>query len=442
MYISRLSLKNIRCFTEAELNFSSPDDVNGGCNIILGPNMAGKTTLFESIIRSFLGDSKIVSWLHPHDIGGYANISKRMTTLDEPPCIETDFVLNQKKFRNSFVFEMINDQNSWRQSNQIIQEIDPAKTRPLPLIIYYSVQDHFFADWPSVEAVNSSGNDIKNFNPFENVFSEKKFQQTFHLLAKYSYFFNPHEDAFSSGGSFDYNSSPFPIQLLKEKIKKYFNVSIFEGGVSHTSGQTNYRKDAVIRVGKNNIPVHRPGISRGLLSSLAIIFDTFVRLSLSPDKLNSKCIILIDEASIFLHPTWQVKYISLLKELFPAAQIIMSTHSPFLISGDSSAKLFKIYRDDENNSEVEDITDNPSRYSIDNMCSLFEVSRKSSFYDQLEKELKSILYDAHDSGDPRLVRLLTQLSIINSKYRDFIVQNEDKKTEVDIRMLKTMYLRL
>ena len=39
-------------------------------------------------------------------------------------------------------------------------------------------------------------------------------------------------------------------------------------------------------------------------------------------------LIMIDEIDVHLHPQWQAKLVSVLKETFPNAQIIATTHSP------------------------------------------------------------------------------------------------------------------
>jgi predicted ATP-dependent endonuclease of OLD family len=44
-----------------------------------------------------------------------------------------------------------------------------------------------------------------------------------------------------------------------------------------------------------------------------------------------KGVILIDELELHLHPSWQRLIVSALKQAFPEAQFIVTTHSPHII---------------------------------------------------------------------------------------------------------------
>jgi DNA repair exonuclease SbcCD ATPase subunit len=55
MFIKTLRLHNVRSFEDVSLNFSLPNDINNGINLIIGPNMSGKSTLFKSILWGILG---------------------------------------------------------------------------------------------------------------------------------------------------------------------------------------------------------------------------------------------------------------------------------------------------------------------------------------------------------------------------------------------------
>jgi len=44
-------------------------------------------------------------------------------------------------------------------------------------------------------------------------------------------------------------------------------------------------------------------------------------------------LVLVDELDLHLHPTWQVGFISALKQTFPRLQFVVTTHSPMLLAG-------------------------------------------------------------------------------------------------------------
>ena len=65
------------------------------------------------------------------------------------------------------------------------------------------------------------------------------------------------------------------------------------------------------------------------------------------DAKETPCIVLIDEIDNSLHPQWQVKICTLLKESFPDVQFIVSSHSPFVWSELSRDEVIWLERDSE-----------------------------------------------------------------------------------------------
>lgn len=61
----------------------------------------------------------------------------------------------------------------------------------------------------------------------------------------------------------------------------------------------------------------------GLLAHIALELDTALRAS-------KDTIVLIDSPEVSLHPLWQMQLCPLLKKVFPEAQFILASHSPFM----------------------------------------------------------------------------------------------------------------
>ena len=60
-------------------------------------------------------------------------------------------------------------------------------------------------------------------------------------------------------------------------------------------------------------------------------------------------VILIDEIDLHLHPTWQARLVNTLKELFPKAQFIVTTHSPSVLQTLSPEEIIPLGIDEEGN---------------------------------------------------------------------------------------------
>jgi predicted ATP-binding protein involved in virulence len=53
-------------------------------------------------------------------------------------------------------------------------------------------------------------------------------------------------------------------------------------------------------------------------------------------------LLLLDEIDIHLHPAWQRRVLPLVQKLFPNAQIIASTHSPFVVGSLADGRIISL----------------------------------------------------------------------------------------------------
>src|SRR5262249_346939 len=51
-----------------------------------------------------------------------------------------------------------------------------------------------------------------------------------------------------------------------------------------------------------------------------------------PDALQGEAVVLIDEIELHLHPSWQRRVLGALRSTFPNCQLIVTTHSPQVLS--------------------------------------------------------------------------------------------------------------
>ncbi len=80
----------------------------------------------------------------------------------------------------------------------------------------------------------------------------------------------------------------------------------------------------------------------GLQSLLSWVGDLLMRLDRIPwddegPVTDRRFVLLLDEVEVHLHPGWQRRVIPMAERLFPNAQIIASTHSPFVIGSATDA---------------------------------------------------------------------------------------------------------
>ncbi|EIJ36506.1 AAA family ATPase [Thiothrix nivea] len=96
----------------------------------------------------------------------------------------------------------------------------------------------------------------------------------------------------------------------------------------------------------------------GLKSILGWITDLMMRMELIPWEnqlpiFERQFLLLLDEIEVHLHPAWQRKILPVLQNLFPHAQIILSTHSPFVVGSVSDAWVYPLRLDNAGNAVLD-----------------------------------------------------------------------------------------
>ncbi|MFJ5476950.1 AAA family ATPase [Enterococcus faecium] len=61
---------------------------------------------------------------------------------------------------------------------------------------------------------------------------------------------------------------------------------------------------------------------------------------------------MIDEVDMHLHPAWQREIVRTLKETFPNAQFIITTHSPSVLQDLESDEIIPLEIDEKNNVKI------------------------------------------------------------------------------------------
>jgi hypothetical protein len=82
------------------------------------------------------------------------------------------------------------------------------------------------------------------------------------------------------------------------------------------------------------------------------------------DVLSIPGLLLIDEAENHLHPKWQKRFIPTIQKVFPNLQIIVATHSPFILASTHGARVFAC-RAEGDHCVVEDVSDDYADRPVD-----------------------------------------------------------------------------
>jgi hypothetical protein len=88
-------------------------------------------------------------------------------------------------------------------------------------------------------------------------------------------------------------------------------------------------------------------LSRGMTAVLGWVGVLVQRLSQVNelgDLDSSGALLLLDEVDLHLHPAWQRRIVPLIREQFPAVQVILSTHSPLVVGSLTDGSLIHLQR--------------------------------------------------------------------------------------------------
>jgi predicted ATP-binding protein involved in virulence len=175
----------------------------------------------------------------------------------------------------------------------------------------------------------------------------------------------------------------------------------------------------------NNVRIRREGkvIDLGLLpdgvkSIVSWIADLLMRLDRIPwidetPPMQRPFLLLLDEIDIHLHPAWQRKVLPIVQRMFPNAQIIASTHSPFVVASAADAHIIALgVKDGVSTVESNEPSQLGVSYSavlrsIFGITSEFDVDTERRF--QEFHEAKARLFGGEASARADLDRLAAEL---------------------------------
>lgn len=126
-------------------------------------------------------------------------------------------------------------------------------------------------------------------------------------------------------------------------LKNIINLSLNNGELAYVSRA---RLEPIIRQNGQEITLDK--LSSGnlyliqrLVSLLGKMYSVHLLKNTPVEEIcNTPGLLLIDEAENHLHPKWQKTFIRNVLEIFPNLQIILTTHSPFIVSSVENARVY------------------------------------------------------------------------------------------------------
>ena len=355
MYLSKITIRDIKCFQNIELDFEEYGKPRLW-NVIIGENATGKTTLLRSMAIALMGQ-KAASVLLPRPIGWVRGQSPRgeIEAIISPSF--GDFDLTSDPSELPSWSNPISTRYALIEQNQTIDKIyyegptiidrSPKNSR----IRLRKIQEEYQYSWFSagygsfrrLTEPQSKANEVITFTNRESRFYTL-FQTEYTLDEGVQWLMNL-DNIRRDPNNPDQTKCEQLLadieQVLSDQLLPDDTVveSINSQGVFFS---TPYQK---------NIQIFE--LSDGYRSMISIVIDIIKHLAQAYQDIYTRNrdwlshvsgVVLVDEIDAHLHPTWQRQIGSWFKRVFPRMQFIVTTHSPFIPQEADTNGLYVLHR--------------------------------------------------------------------------------------------------
>lgn len=193
-----------------------------------------------------------------------------------------------------------------------------------------------------------------------------------------------------------------------------------------------------IKVRKSNSSLSINEVSSGEYHLLISLIGMFASIS-------QNSLVLIDEPEISLHPNWQMRYISFLKQVFSkfsTAHFILTTHSHFIVSDleGQTSSVTALRRDDKTNKLEAEFLKGTDTYGWSPDDVLYNVFGVTSSRNKFVAEEIAEILEILSRGDKEKVNTIPKGTFDKLKYLENSLKFNDPLREVVVSILKKVIL--
>lgn len=201
---------------------------------------------------------------------------------------------------------------------------------------------------------------------------------------------------------------------IYELITKIFDDCVDEGAFSHIERET-----ITPMVKTHGLEVSLEKLSSGNILLVKHFVGLLSRMygicrmnEMDIKELNKiEGVLLIDEIENHLHPKWQKSIVGIIRKHFPNLQIILTTHSPFVVSSVNDAKIY-VCVGKTDHCDIEDATSDYSGYPVDDVLGtlVFDVDPFSKKISEKLNERKKAIRDGDKKTKEKVEKELIELN--------------------------------
>ncbi|MDM8559375.1 AAA family ATPase [Candidatus Parabeggiatoa sp. HSG14] len=384
--VKEISIENFRGFENLKLKFQ-PD-----LTVLIGENGAGKTAVLDCLalllflFQEHIQDKGLKSLEKLFDLldikqGQLSTSNQVYLRLDsaEINC-KIDFNKNKRQFEYF--------SSSYPSTLESIIEKYNSDT-VLPLFVYYPTNN---APVNSIDFKNASDNFATDiFSAYENALDKKSFD--------FVNFFNWYKWQENIEKQIGENKTLDAVRnaiykLLSDEHDAFDKLSI--NWLNNPNGE--------MMIYKGETPLNINQLSSGEKTLLALVADLARRLAITnphrENPLMGNGVVLIDEIDLHLHPRWQRAVLPQLQKTFPNCQLIVTTHSPLVLSNISHQNVIIL-------EDFQPVKITPHTFGRDNNSILYELMGVKQRPDDIQQQLDKV-YELIDEGKKSEAQILLE----------------------------------
>ena len=365
MRLTQLRIQNYRCFSDFSIELH-PD-----LTVLIAPNGAGKTTVLDA--------ARVALWpfVKGFDLGSQTGKAATIDPSDVRLLKQADGNMEpQLPSRVAVMGRWSPDlpEDGWGQSRESIKastktlgdtktkkltayaeklekEVrDGASPVTLPLITYLGTSRLWYEGRFTSNAADTTlnKNEYSRTSGYLNCLSYSSSFKAFTAWYGWVYrsYLESQIDAFQRQTTLDETGQRFAqtVEVIKQAVDAL--VKDATGWHSLEYSQRHNQQLVMHHPQHGVMPVDK--LSDGLRNAIAMVADlAFRAYKLNPHlganaALETPGVALIDEVDMFLHPSWQQTILGSLRRAFPKLQLIVSTHSPQVLTSVDASSIRKL----------------------------------------------------------------------------------------------------
>lgn len=398
MKIESLYVKNIGPFKEARLEFPIIMNEKTGeqpVTIITGLNGAGKSIIIDAI-RAALSGQKL---------------ERNIVANDKDFKIEMSLNYDGK-FKSKETHSFINGHIAtidWTELGRFFLE-----GYKLPGKVYDWVVDYWSSKLPTDAFTLTNMTNIRNEEVLIDVLLGKKSNvELTNFICQIDYLRTSEMPEEKEVG-----------ETMYEKLKEIVNMCLENGEFKFVR-----RADLTPVIVQNGVELSLEKLSSGnifLIEHLVMLMCKFYSVAMlnnikAKEMFNISGLLLADEVENHMHPIWQKRILGIIRELFPNLQIILTTHSPFVVASMDGAKIYTCVPQ-TGYSVVKDETDKYGHMPVEEILQsgVFSVDPFNDDISALIKKRKALIAEGKIEEAKGVAE---QLCAINPEYFSFMNPN-------------------